>query len=365
VSGRRVVRGAVLLLGLGFLAGACDPPFPGPSRLSSVRVLGAVMDKPIAHPGEVVAVSLIVHDGGAPLDAPRPLEVAWFAGCHNPADDAPGNCYAPLGWIRDVSAEAFADHVTAPQGLPSGAALSYGETTTVVIPDDVVATHRPLDAETIPRGLSYLFFAVCQGKLAPYAGDYSPAGIPIACRDATTGQDVGADRFVSGYVTLRVSETIRNENPVLVSLQVAGREPPSPAATCLDDGGCAPGQGCGVAGRCLPLVPRCAAASVDDCPVVALTPRLDEASFELDSSAAPDIVPPPPETLWVSYFATAGELDGDSRMIVDPSEGRRPDGAFSGEWKLDPAFVGEARVYAVLHDNRGGGAVQAQDVLVR
>jgi hypothetical protein len=350
-------------LGVAVALAACDSPFPGPSRVESVRVLGAVMDNPIAHPGEEVHVALIVHDGGAPLDAPRPLEIAWFFGCHNPADDAPGNCYQPLGFLRDISAEAFAEHQTNPPAVPDGATLAYGAQTTVKLPDDIVATHRPIDEETVPRGLSYLFFAVCQGNLAPYAGTYSPAGIPITCRDATTGQEVGASRFVSGYVTLRVSETVRNDNPVLVSLQVGATAPS--AVACTGDEGCPAGEGCGAAGRCLPVVARCTDKSVDDCPAVTLRPQLAESSFEADSSAPPDLVPTPPETLWISYFATAGELDGDSRMIVDPSEGRRPDGAFSGEWKLDPGFVGEARVFAVVHDNRGGGAVSSQDVLVR
>lgn len=359
----RLLRRAFSALGAASLLLACDAPFPGPSRVDSVRVLGAVMDKPISHPGEEVEVSLVVHDGGAPLDAPRPLAIAWFFGCHDPADDAPGNCYAPFGFLRDVPADAFAAQDTSPAALPAGMAVAYGATTKVKIPDDIVTAHQAIDGDAQPRGLSYLFFAVCQGNLAPFVGAYPPAGIPIACRDASTGQDVGASRFVTGYVTLRVSETLRNQNPSLAALRVGAVS--SSTVACSGAAECPSGLGCGASGRCLPVVPRCTKDTVEDCPAVTLTPDIDPNSFELDSSAGAEIVPTPPETLWVSYFATSGQLDGDSRMIVDPSEGRRAPSAYAGEWKLDPGFVGEARVFAVLHDNRGGGAVRSQDVIVR
>ncbi len=58
-------------------------------------------------------------------------------------------------------------------------------------------------------------------------------------------------------------------------------------------------------------------------------------------------------------------MDGDLQMLVDPSSGRTPAGKFDGEWKVLPGFRGQARVFAIAHDNRGGAAELSEDVLVR
>ena len=338
------------------VAGGCDSPFPPASRLASVRVLGAVMDKPVSQPGDTVKVKLIVHDGGAPLDAPRPLAIAWFGGCHNPADDAPGNCYAALSWLARLSPDELRTKRTDATAVPAGATLGYGLETSVVVPDDVMTAHRPVAGETEPRGLSYLYFAVCQGDLVPFTGERSPVGVPIDCVDPSTGARVGPSRFVSGYVTLRAHPTATNENPRLGALAIAGRVASHTA--CVDDAAC-PAE----AGECLAVVATCTEGDIVDCPSVRLSPAVDEASYQDDDSAG--FSPPPPESLWIAYFTTAGQLDGDLRMVFDPSSGRTPVGKYDGEWKILPGFRGQARVFAIAHDNRGGAAESAEDVLVR
>jgi hypothetical protein len=353
---------AVLLVGLIVTqASACDDPFPVPSRLESVRVLGAVMDKPLSHPGETVDVQLLVHDGGAPLDAPRPLRIAWFGGCHNPADDAPGNCYERLGWLADLSADDLRGSSNVPAAVPPAASLAFGATTTVRVPDDLVRNHVPIGGETEPRGLSFLFFAVCQGSLVPFRGERSPVGIPVDCVDDVTGRSVGASRFVSGYVTVRAALEARNQNPALQGVRVDGRTPSH--ASCDASSPCGEGETCGDTGRCLPTVAPCTKGAVEDCPRIRVTPVIDERSYELDETAG--LVPAPPEALWIAYFTSAGQLDGDARMVVDPSSGRASASDVDGQWQIQPGFHGEARVFVVAHDNRGGAAYLSEDVWVR
>jgi hypothetical protein len=358
VCASTVLWAAILTL---TVASGCDSPFPPASRLESVRVLGAVMDKPLSRPGDTVTVKLIVHDGGAPLDAPRPLSIAWFGGCHNPADDAPGNCYRTLSWLARLSPDELRAKQTDAVAVPASATLGFGLETSVVVPDDLVSTHRPIGGETEPRGLSYLYFAVCQGDLVPFTGERSPVGIPIDCVDPSTGARVGPSRFVSGYVTLRAHETATNENPRLGALAIAGRV--ASHGACVDDASCPTGEGCSEAGACLAVVPTCAEGDIVDCPSVRLSPTVDEASYEDDDTAG--FSPPPPESLWIAYFTTAGQFDGDLQMVVDPSSGRTPAGKYDGEWKVAPGFRGQARVFAIAHDNRGGAAEIAEDVLVR
>jgi hypothetical protein len=102
---------------------------------------------------------------------------------------------------------------------------------------------------------------------------------------------------------------------------------------------------------------------VEDCPRIRVTPVIDERSYELDETAG--LVPAPPEALWIAYFTSAGQLDGDARMVVDPSSGRASASDVDGQWQIQPGFHGEARVFVVAHDNRGGAAYLSEDVWVR
>ncbi|MCC6647487.1 MAG: hypothetical protein IT374_18185 [Polyangiaceae bacterium] len=337
------------------LVAACGDDFESPSSVTSVRVLAVELDAPFARPGADVTLTMLVHDGGAPLGAARPLSIAWFAGCDDPDDDSPAACYPRLAWLRGLSPDELAG--TAPRG---DGALGHGEVFKVRVPPDLITRHAPRVGEPVPRGLSYVFFAVCAGALVADGAARPRAGVPVRCVDAETGVDAGPSRFVSGYATVRAYDDLVNHNPVLASVSVGGAAP----ASCDAEAACPDGAPC-VDGRCALSLPRCDAGSRDDCPAIAVLPTLEDASFELDEAAASPGVPAEGELLWAAYFTTAGAFDAPVRTIFEPTDGRRPAAETAGALRLDPGFAGPMRVWSVVHDGRGGVAWAHVDAVVR
>ncbi len=352
------------LRSLGLLAAllsACDSPFPVASRVEGVRVLAVRSDSPLARPGETVNLAMLVTDGGAPVGAPRPLEVAWFGGCNNPAGDSYESCFPAFSWLRSLPADGLAPDAPV-AALPAGASLGHGTDFSLRLPDDLLTSH--INAGGLPdQGLSFVFFAACAGRLVPATSPTPRAGIPVECVDRATGALLSTDDFVAGYVTVRADAERRNANPVVTAFSLGGVTPTSTA--CTADADCATGEACAPTGVCLPLVAACHERNIDDCPEVPVSPVVDPASFELDDSSTLPGEATPPESVWATYLTTAGEMKSDSESVVDQSSGGRAPSDYAGRWRVEPGFSGVARVFVVVRDGRGGTTWLSQDALVR
>lgn len=343
-------------------AAACSDPFESPSSVTGVRVLAVQLDAPFARPGEPVSMRMLAHDGAAsPLENRLPA-VTWFAGCEDPDDDAPSVCHQRLAWIRSLGPDELAGGAIASGKLPEGARVGTGLAFTYTPPSDIVSRHRTPATETIPRGLAYVFFAACGGRLVPSPDERPAAGIPVACVDRESGKPLGASRFVTGYVPIRVYEELVNHNPSLGDTLVGGRS--ASGSACDGGGACPAGEACS-AGRCVLALARCDESSREDCPEIPVLPTVLDSSFETDEAGASPGVPTSGETLWAAYYASAGELDAPTRMLFDPTDGRASAGDAQGVFRVPSGFAGPARLWAVVHDTRGGVAWTQTDVVIR
>lgn len=302
-----------------------------------------------------------------------PLSVAWLGGCHNPPGDAPAGCYPLLQQIAanlpdplpDVSADVPAQ-LTSFFGLGPGFALS--------IPPDILSG-RQLDTAAPPFAVSFTFFAVCRGRLRPEPGG---AGVPLRCEHRDSGEALGAEAFVRGFVTTYTYAGVTNSAPELLGATLDGLELPQRA--CETDADCSDlllGDlpfACGrplvtalateatpqPAPRCLPRVSPCTGLP---CAAHELLPRLSERSIEVDAAAAAPGRAAPDEIVWVKYFGYGG-FGRTEVLINDRASGFNPD--YGSSWS-PPALSVEVPLplWAVVQDNRGGTSIARWDILVR
>jgi len=329
---------AALALALAPLSLACGAELDPQSELTTLRVLAVQKDKPYAQPGDDIALSMLYHD--ASPDAGRPIQVGWFSGCVNPPADTFAGCFA--GAID-----------------PAALRFDQGEDLTdfsFTIPGNIISSRPPSPDPNFPRyGLAVVFFAVCAGTLS---FDFESGTFPIRCLDAE-GHALLSDDFIAGYSTVYVFEGFSNQNPIVTGFSFNGKEVVSEhacvAETCLEpppSGGVPPEL----------VVPRCA----DDgdqalCKGFPLKPIVDPASAELDSVQAEAYGRPYQEQLWISYYTTAGSVGSDTRLLNEPTKGWQPD---YGTDFFAPKDPGPLRVFAAVHDNRGGVSWAGVDLLV-
>lgn len=376
---------------------ACFPT--GPDFLDArqprgVRVLGALSEPASGVPGTELELALEVFDGaplvaelrraaaasvGAPLEpepeeGESPLSVAWLAGCHNPPGDSQAGCYPLL--------QQLAGNLPDPLPESSGAIpvelaryWGLGKTFALAIPEDILAG-RQLDTSAPPFGVSFTFFAVCRGVLRPELG---VAGVPLRCEDPDSGEALGAEAFVRGFVTTYTYAGVANSAPELLGTTLDGVEPP-PERPCEIDADCADltlGElpfACGqplapafavdaqapALRRCLPQVSPCPGLP---CAQHELLPRIAESSVEVDAAAAAPGRSAPDEVLWVKYFGFGG-FDRNEVLVNDRASGFNADYAL--RWR-PPAVAAQTPlpVWAVVQDNRGGTSIARWDILVR
>lgn len=375
--------GALLLSGC-FPSG---PDFASPRQPRGVRVFGAIASPASGVPGADLDLRLEAFDGAPLLAALQqaagvaegdrveaaPLSVAWLAGCHNPPGDAQSGCY-PL--LRE-----FASNL--PDPLPeSNAALpaelapffGVGDHFALHVPENILDGRR-LATAAPPFGVSFTFFAVCRGVLRP-APD-SEGAVPLRCEDRNTGEALGSEAFVPGFVTTYTYAGALNHAPALTGAAIDGVEPS--ATACESDADCAATRigelatACArplapefsaaaepPAQRCLPVVPAC---PLPPCPSHQLLPELSAESVEPDPSGAPPGAVAPDEIVWVRYFGYGG-FNRDQALINDRATGLNPDYALT--WIAPPvALDTPVPVWAIVQDNRGGTAVARWDFLVR
>jgi hypothetical protein len=157
----------------------------------------------------------------------------------------------------------------------------------------------------------------------------------VTCVRPGTNEVLGQADFEFGYYPVYVYEELKNQVPAIGPLTF---DAPS-------------------------SVDACSAASSDDCPAYTLAPTISGSSAEPAVSSHIAAATAPLETIWVSYYATGGVFDKDSRIAHDGISGWSSD--WAGVWRPQLAGGRDVRLFAVVRDNRGGVAWLEQDVTVR
>jgi hypothetical protein len=341
---RRLRRYLLAALGLG-AAASCAAGFAPISKVDGLRVLAVQADKPYAQPGDTVTFTMTHVDS-----KDRPVKVVWISGCFDPAGDQYFGCYAQF-------AEVFKD-IGDPQKLLASGMVGFGDTLSVKLPDDII-TRRPRPSTGAPYyGVGIVFFAACAGTFGPVTDEGSSAAgsFPIGCFDEA-GNRLGAESFVPGFTQVYAFEDGRtNTNPVVepgldITTPGVGIEfEPVPTCGVSEDDRLAP-PGCG------------RADPEKECEVYDVTVKVDEkAILEIDPSGKQADGSPLYELVWVDYFTDRGDFTGDTRLVVDAVTGLQDD--FSATW-IPPTTGGPARIWAVVHDARGGQTLVERTVQVK
>jgi hypothetical protein len=318
-----------LVLGAFVLAG-CEPGFEPQSKISGLRVLAVQPEPASGSPGATVALDMLIADGKTePGEPPRPRQVAWMLGCHNPPTRFYYGCLPVL--------RAIAEHFDDPAALAAGV-VGFGPEVDFAIPEDILSAAPRVATDPVHFGVSYAFFAVCAGQLRPRP-DVTDR-IPLDCVDSVTGQPLGASDFVLGFTTVYSYEGTINLNPVLETLTFDGAPVPDPTCEPDDD-------------ACLPKVPACGLENRDQCPSYRVAPRITPSSAER--------LPNGGEILWASYYASAGTFQTPTQLVNDRATGLVND--YSGTFRA-PTRPGRVRLWVTVNDQRGGAVWQTFDVLV-
>lgn len=320
---------------------ACGAEFDPPSELKTLRVLGVQKDRPYAKPGDDVTVKMLWHD--ASDAAPRTIQRAFLSGCFNPIGDLYTGCFASFGDPSNIRFE-----------------VGENDAFTFTIPDDIITSRPPPSDPKQPRyGLAYLFFAVCAGNLVPVEPT-ADAGFPLRCLDEE-GTPLGPEDFVAGYSQVYVFDEFTNANPIVGGFAFGEVERESgDAFTCVGDECMAEAWTRTDADLedfdCEREPERCIATCPDDgdviqCDEFALRPLIDPASVEPDSVSAAAYGRNYEEQMWVNYYVTRGRLRSPIRLVNDATSGFNED---YGTKFYAPKEPGPVRLFAVVHDNRGG-----------
>lgn len=296
----------------------CDEDFDPSSTLNSLRVLAVRADEPYPKPGTTVHLEMLWHDGKAPADAPRPVQILWIGGCFDPAGDLYYGCYPQFATLF------AADGKPTPEGMKY---VSTGNSFDLEIPSDVI-TRRPTVEGVEPYGVSFVFFLACAGTIRPLE-DPAEDVLPLGCFDAE-GKQLGEEDFVPGYLSLYSYDARTNANPILDGFAVGG--------TSYPEGASIPDT----------HIPGCGQGS---CPKASVKALIDPASAEIDPGATDPDGRQLSEQMWVNYYTTAGKLTKAARLVNDALKGWNEDNGV----ELEPPAPGETfYVYTVVHDNRGG-----------
>ena len=333
------------------MAAACAASFDPASKVSSLRILALVADKPYAQPGEDVTLSMTVHDALDRQNGPRPVQVVWVAGCFDPPGDQYFLCFEQLA----QALSELGPGAPQPDGLveadlviPAASGTPGVVDFTFQVPDDII-TRRPKSFSGPHYGISYVFFVACAGQLAPGELSAPPAGgvpdFPVKCLDGD-GNPLGPESFVPGYTQVYSFDDGRtNANPVLTGVRLGDSELAIDAADA-------------------PRVPRCpltdddrrksgcARPQDDACNEVELEGLIGDTA-EFDSDAEDAQGRPLRETVWMNYFADAGNMSADITLVSDATLGYQ---AHATTW-LPPSEPGIVTFWVVVRDQRGGSSV--------
>ena len=358
---RRARAGLVCLASLGL--GGCVDAFDPQSELSQLRVLAVRPSPASGSPGAEVRLDMLLQDGTVPpglVDEGREVEVVWFGGCHNPPSR---QYYTCLPYLRQIAQYLDPIVVNTPtEGVPPGY-FGVGREFQFSLPDDIVSGAPRVSTDPVHYGVSYIFFAVCAGHVRPRP-DLTDR-IPLDCVDRNTGKPLGSRDFVLGFTTLFSYEGVQNRNPTLLGAEFGRTGLPLAAtpgdvqAPCTNDEDCAAftnaaGEpfACSETQLCSPTARPCLKG---DCPNYRLWPQVDPSSAETVPGGTHEIV-------WANFYATSGEVNSNTQLVVDRNAGLL-DG-YSASWK-PPETSGTVRFFITLNDQRGGADWTSFDVVVR
>jgi hypothetical protein len=382
---------AALALGLGL---GCGATFDPPTEIKTLRILGVSKDKPYAEPGDVVTLSMLWYDGGrgarrlvvpdagtsaeggaagmGPLGEAgaatnptrRQVKLTWLGGCINPPADSYSGCFAQYAQALASGAVLPVDGVE-PAALPTAViTVGTGSHFSVKIPTDAELGRPLLHPSQDPRlpnyGISYVFFALCAGDLAP--GDEH---FPVHCQDSA-GHDLGPDDFVLGYSAIYFfahgpsGEPYLNANPVTTGLKFGPKDVSD--VTCFGDAclGSCTAEGCQNA-PAQPInrddfptlyLPACKDdGDSQKCPPHDLRLDINPATFELDQVSDEAYGRGFKEQMWIDYYSTRGRFRSATKLLNDATKGYNP---VNGTQFYAPKEPGPVDLWIVVHDNRGG-----------
>lgn len=363
---RRFVLGAAALAMIGghALASGCAAGFAPISLVDSLRVLAVEADKPYAKPGDKVTFQMTYHDGFVNPDDPeasRPVTVLWLGGCFDPPGDAYYACYESIqNQFGSLFSSSFDPATDLPELLATGL-IGIGDRFTITLPEDIVS-RRPKPTGGAPYyGIAYVFFLACAGDIRPIPpeGDSAAGSFPIGCFATGTDQRLGADSFIPGYTQVYAFDDGRtNDNPVIEGLTFDGKKLPEGEIKAVkrcevsaDDRLGAPG-----CGRPDPFE-ECKSHTID-----IILPKDDNLVAEIDPDGKQVDGSSLRESVWVDYFTEKGTFKADVKLVADSVEGVQ--NSHDVEW-VAPPEPGPVRIWAVIHDARGGQRVVIRDFRVK
>jgi hypothetical protein len=239
-------------------------------------------------------------------------------------------------------------------------AFGFGETFQLTVTDDAISGREPpKDPKLPPYGIEYVFGLACAGQL----WIDTEAEFPIGCFDQN-GERVEPRRYVVGYSKLWVYDEFENDNPIIRGIRVDGRRL-ADDELCIDEA-CAtlaPEDAQDVECPRARTVESC--ADEDDiqasCPELPLEVVVDPNSVGDDPVISSLQEAPVSEQMWVNYYTDRGAFSQDLALVNDGLAGfnAHPKTEF-----LAPEETGVSRVWAVVHDNRGGVSWARFDVCV-
>jgi hypothetical protein len=304
--------GGVFAVVLPFLAAACGSDFVPSTQVDGVRILATRADNPYARPGETVSLEVLATDGRA--DQTRPLNIYWVKTiCENPQGDLYYACF---------------DQLRAQPGVDLGPTLASGPKFSFDVPADALSAHPPSRSGP-PYGFLVVFNIACAGHVEATVPDPShPQAPPLACFD-DNHVELGPDEWVFGFERVYVYDGLRNHNPQIDSVSWNGDAVDPAAGITLD---------------------HCTSSKVTDCPKTTLDVSVPQSSQETVGPIAPG-GDPEGEQIWVDWYASEGRVEDEARLLYDPKAGRLPSTSTNFQASLNP---GDATLWAVVHDSRGG-----------
>jgi hypothetical protein len=339
-----------------FVAGCSGPAYDEPSLVNGLRVLAVRPEPASGAPGETVTLEMLSVDGKprATGEAPRPVELVWLGGCHNPEGRLYYGCFPFLSSLARELSDPVVE--TPPDALPPGS-FAVGSTLEMPLPDDILSSAPVYPGDPVHFGISFAFFAACAGELRPRPARTDR--VPLACVDPESGAELGSGDFVQGFATLPTFDGARNLNPELVALRFDSLElvdeECSSDEECDGLAGADPGRyACSESSRCAPVVAPC--DGDDDCSRYLVFPEIDESSAEpLAGEDAREIV-------WANFYATEGDFQTAAQLVNDRATGFIDD---HGAYWVAPDVEGTIRVDVTVHDERGGADWASFEVVVR
>jgi hypothetical protein len=398
----KIARSALALLAV--LGAGCAPEFDRISEIETLRVMAVQKSKPYARSGDTLDLTMLWRDGSD--KAPRPVQIWWNKGCYNPFGDLFFSCFAP-GTLTTEFLIPEKEQCGLPPEEPQPEGFGACDNKlTVTLPPDLGDRPASSDPTQPPYGLSYVFFAVCAGRI-DFVQQTSERDFPIGCFDENNNR-LGPDDFVAGYTSIYAYDQLgvdeqgnpvplyTNANPPVLGFFVKD----APAATsCVSPGAPVDPAGPPVCltapdlwqhlycddeedptppdpndpdappdNIAVPCVPPCEDDGDDTCPAVKIRPKIVPDEAALPGYPEPDVLSnltrdrDITEQMWINYYAERGGVKSEVRLLNDAFAGVNPD--FGTEFYA-PKDEGPTVVWAVIHDNRGGMSWVGTPILIK